>query len=195
MSNIFQQAKSQSYVEGIVTFTVCDASSRLARLWGRAIDLAARIRAHRLSGWLLRTYHSRFMVRQVVEHNIVPTVGRSLLAQAITAQLAAITDIEVNYTALGTGTTTPANGDTTLVTETYRKLVASQSYSSNIAYNTAFYLASDTNGTFYEHGIFINGTASADSGTLFSRVLLNNPTGITKSASETLTVEHQHTFS
>ena len=40
----------------------------------------------------------------------------------------------INYTALGTGSTAVANGDTTLDTETYRKATASSTNSNNIGY-------------------------------------------------------------
>lgn len=187
--------KDNIKAKGIVTATVCDASSLSARVYGRLINFFLKLGAKGITGRLIAAYHKKFMLRQVVQENIVPTVGRELLADAITGQLVAISDVEVNYTALGTGTTAPANGDTTLDTETFRKTIASQTSASNVSYNTAFYTAADTNGTFYEHGIFIDGTASADSGTLFSRVLLNSPSGVAKSASETLTIEHEHTFS
>lgn len=122
--------------------------------------------------------------------NLIPTAGRSKIAEALAGDLAAIADIEINKTALGTGGTAPANGDTTLETETFRKDVASATFSSNQLFITAFYTAPEVSGTFAEAGVFIKGTASPDTGTLFSRVLIS----ITKSLSETLTIDYTTTI-
>lgn len=183
-------------IKGRVVVTICDGSSLRSRALQAVIAFAARFRATR--GYVKRLidlHHSLHMKGQTVFENIVPTVGRTAIAKALTANLSSLDEIEVNESALGTGSTSPANGDTTLDTEAFRKSIASQSYSSNVAYNTAFYTAGDCNGTYYEHGLFIDGTGAADSGTLLSRVLLNSPTGIAKSSAETLTIEHQHTIS
>jgi len=187
--------KEDIFFKGRVILTWCDATSMSAKLLSAGIRVASWLGWDRMSRRLIDLHHSWHMTRRMAFDNIVPTCGRQQIAKAVTGNLAAIADIEVNESALGTGTGAPANGDTTLGTETYRKAIASQSYSSNVAYNTAFYAAGDTNGTFYEHGIFIKGTGVADSGVLLSRVLLNSPSGIAKSAAETLTVEHQHTIS
>ncbi len=134
-------------------------------------------------------------IKRVYEHkNIIPTVGRTVLANNL-AVSSADDDPFINYTALGTGDTAVANGDTTLVTETYRKTTASGTNANNIAYITAFYTAAEVNGTFKEAGLFINGTGSADSGQLFSRVLLNPASGIAKSVTETLTIDYILTIS
>lgn len=118
-------------------------------------------------------------------HNIIPTVGRAAIANSLTHSSPSPANIRVNYVALGTGTNAPANSDTTLQTETYRNTVASQTNASNIAYQTGFFSATETSGTFREAGLFMVGTASANTGTLLSRVAIN----ITKSTSETLTLD------
>lgn len=177
-----------------VVATLCDASSRTARLMSAAIVLAGQLRLHRLRQRILAAYHRRFAVRTFRESNIVPTCALEMLAKAITGSLSSLAEVEVNKSALGTGTDAPAAGDTVLDTEVYRKDIASQSYASNVGYNTAFYTATEVSGTFYEHGIFANGTGSADTGTLVSRVLLNAPTGIAKTLTNTLTIEHEITF-
>lgn len=118
-------------------------------------------------------------------HNILPTVGRAAVANALTDSTPSPATIRVNYVALGSGTNVPANGDTTLQTESYRNAIASQTNASNIGYLTGFFSATETSGTYREAGLFIEGTASANSGTLLSRVAIN----ITKSTSETLTLD------
>lgn len=127
----------------------------------------------------------------LVKANILPTVGRAAVAENLAEAVPSVPNIYVNYTALGTGTNTPANGDTTLQTETFRKLTASGNGVSNAAIISAFYTAAETSGTFREAGLFINGTASANSGTLFSRIAIN----ITKTTSQTLTIDYTITVS
>lgn len=179
-------------MKGVYTFTVCDVSTPEAQQLSKEIDSA--IKRGEDAKDLLDQFHGKYKKSEYVLENIVPTVGRQQIAKALTNNIAGISEIVINKSAIGTGTTTPANGDTTLVTETFRKDIASLTYSSNVAYATAFYTASDTSGTFHEHALFINGTGVADSGTLLSRVILNSPTGITKSLTETLTVDYSFTI-
>jgi len=123
-------------------------------------------------------------IKRVYRHkNLVVTVGRKVLAMRL-ANDTTYTAI-INYGALGTGTTPPANGDTTLETEVYRNQTASAAFDDNIAYITFFYTASETNGTYREFGAFIDGAAGAGTGQLFNRVAVN----WTKSDTETLTVD------
>jgi hypothetical protein len=130
--------------------------------------------------------------KRVFEYeNLIPTVGRTAIAEHLTNASPSPASLRCNYTALGTGTNAPANGDTQLQTETFRKAIASQTKSNNIAYMTAFYTAAEAIGTHREAGVFINGTGTANSGTLFSRVAIN----ITKSGTETLTIDYSITIS
>ncbi len=122
--------------------------------------------------------------------NLIPTAGRSIVAEALSGGLSAISDIEINFTSLGTGVTAPDNGDTTLETETFRKAVASNTFLANQLFVTAFYTAPEVTGTFTEAGVHIDGTGSVDTGTLFSRVAIS----VTKSASETLTIDYTTTL-
>ncbi len=121
--------------------------------------------------------------------NTVATVAKTMIANNL-ADNSPDNVMLINYTALGTGTNAPAAGDTQLQTETYRRTTASYTNSANTAYITAFYTATECNGTYYEAALFSNATASANSGVLVSRVLLNSPTGITKSAVQTLTIDY-----
>jgi hypothetical protein len=116
--------------------------------------------------------------------NIVPTVGRALIAETLTNPSPS-SSMLASYMALGTGAATPANGDTRLQTETYRNAVASRTNADNVAYLTAFFDATEVSGTFNEAGIFCGGTASADSGVLLSHVAIN----VVKSNTETLTID------
>ena len=137
----------------------------------------------------LRDIHTG--VERVFEYeNLIPTVGRAAIASHLTNVSPTPAVLRANYTALGTGVTAPANGDTTLQTETFRKAIASETNANNVAYMTAFYTAAEVSGTFLEAGIFLNGTGTVNTGTLFSRVAIN----ITKSLSETLTIDYTVTI-
>lgn len=124
-------------------------------------------------------------------HNLLPTVGRALIAAHLGNASPSPSSILVNYSSVGTSSTAAANGDTALVAETARTVVASRTSASNIAYITGFYGATDVSGTLREAGLWINGTATANSGTLFSRVIIN----ITKAVTETLTLDWTITIS
>ena len=129
--------------------------------------------------------------QQVAFENLTPTVGFAQITKAMSGNIAAIAEIKVNYHALGTGSTAPAAGDTQLQTEAYRKLLSSQTYANNKAYYTAFYTAAEVSGTFDEIGLFINGSAAANSGILWDRSLLH----IVKQITQTLTIDYEDTFS
>jgi len=132
-------------------------------------------------------------IKRVLEFkNIIPTVGRNNIAKALASDLSAISEAQINKSSLGTGSTAPANGDTTLETETFRKDTASTTSSGNQLFVTAFYTAVEVTGTFSEAGLHIDGTASVDTGILFSRVVFSP--AVTKSVTETLTVDYTVTI-
>ena len=90
---------------------------------------------------------------------------------------------------IGTGSTTPAAGDTGLTTPTNRAPV---SYAADLAFQTAqlqffFPDAVLANGTYYECGSFIGGTSSIGTGNLFNHALFSS--GYTKSSGVDTTLE------
>ena len=123
--------------------------------------------------------------------NLVVTAGKAGIASVLANSVPTPTNPRVNYVALGTGTNSPAAGDTTLQTETYRKITASGYSVSNVATITGFYSTTETTGTYREAGLFMSGTGSANTGTLLSRVAIN----ITKTNVQTLTIEWTITIS
>lgn len=149
-----------------------------------AIKIKGRIR---IAVWNL---DGSLAQEQIIE-NTVCTVGKAAIANQLTAGSPSPTPLRVNYVALGTGTNAPAAGDTTLQTETYRKVTASANNVSNVASITGFYTAAETSGTFREAGLFIAGTASANTGTLLSRVSVN----IAKTTAQTMTISWSITIS
>lgn len=122
-------------------------------------------------------------------HNLITTRGRSVLIGLLAGDNTYTG--EINYGALGTGTTPVANADTKLQTETYRNLCASQAFVDNVCYVDFFYDATEVNGTFTEFGNFIDGTSSADSGRIFSHFLTG---GWVKPATQSLFVSCQYTI-
>jgi hypothetical protein len=116
--------------------------------------------------------------------NLVPASALALVASLI-GQTSGANAGKVTHCALGSGTTPPASGNTTLETEVYRNAIASLNSVGAVVYATGFFSAPETSGTYREAGIFINGTGTANSGTLLSRVAIN----ITKTTSQTLTLD------
>lgn len=139
---------------------------------------------------LVRELNSTCRTTVEIYENIVPTVGRTMLANNLT-NVSPTNVPRIKYAEVGSGTNSPANGDTTLQTSTYRNVIASITNAANIAYATAFFNATETTGTYREAGIFCDGSASAGTGVLLSRVAIN----VTKTSSETLTIDWALTIS
>lgn len=133
----------------------------------------------------LGKYQEKARIKEHVFDNLVPTVGKNVFAR-ILAGNTTYTGI-VNYAGLGDDATTPTDGDTVLGNETYRKTVDSATYVNNIAYLSIFIPAATATGTHSEAGLFIDGTASVDTGQIFSHVLLSPP--VVKSALSSLTLD------
>ena len=100
--------------------------------------------------------------------------------------------LKANYFALGSSSTAAANADTTLGTETIRAAFTDRSSYTNIAYLDVFFPSTSVGGNSYlEAGIFVDGTASANTGYLLSRVIINQTLG----SAQTLTVNCSITIS
>lgn len=124
-------------------------------------------------------------------HNIVPSVLRNSLATLISGTNVTPT-FKANYFALGSGSAAPSNADLILQTEEMRALFTNRSSYTNIAYLDVFFDASEVGGeTFNEAGIFVDGSGSANTGYLLSRVSINQSLG----AAQTLTVNCSITIS
>ena len=147
---------------------------------------------------LLNKLNKTFGEVVALDHNIVPNTGLTVLAKAISGNATGLDALEIKYGAVGTGTGTAVLGDTTLGTEQFRKVDSSLTYKENKAYVTMLYSATDFTttgiGNIKEHGLFIDGTTGADSGSLWSRLLLNSPTGISKTNLQSLTIDYEVEF-
>ena len=122
------------------------------------------------------------------QSNLIANVGISVIAQRLTGD--DTYSLEINYGALGTGTTPPTSTDTTLETETYRFPVSSSAYDGNKAYIDFFIAQGDGTGDYTEFGNFIDGTGDVDTGVLFSKVVVDWE----KTASDSLFISCEYTI-
>jgi hypothetical protein len=137
---------------------------------------------------------------EVEQKNLIvdsPNYGIDILVQYL---LSAYTGsfafpLGIAWGEIGTGSTTPAVGDTALTTPTNRVPVA---YGADSALQTAqlqffFPDAVLANGTYYECGSFIGGTSGIGSGNMFNHALFASP--YSKSAGTDSTLEIDFSFS
>lgn len=124
------------------------------------------------------------------DHNLIVTVGKSYLATWLAA--ASQAGQFMSYIGLGTGTTAPASGNTTLETEFsgggYARSLGTLTPSSNTWNNTAVFSPGNGTGAVTEAGLF----SAITSGTMFARQTFSV---YNKAAGDTLTVSWTVTFS
>ncbi len=103
--------------------------------------------------------------------NLLVTAGLTLLANRI-ADATPDSDCLVTYIGVGTSSTSPSAGNTQLGTEVARKAILSRTNSAAVAAISTTFNAGDISPTTIEElGLFIGGSASANTGTLLARVL------------------------
>lgn len=176
-------SKAQKEYNALVAFTLQFPLERFKTPEERA----AR---HEKLAPLMQAYHAKANVRTVEFSNIVPIVGRNVLARIVGGDFTYTG--EINEVALGSGMTLPTDGDTELETETYRQSITDTTFLNNIAYLAAFIPSGSGTGMYNEAGLFIDGTGAADSGQLFSHVLFT-PT-VDKQVLMSLTIDVSITF-
>lgn len=116
--------------------------------------------------------------------NMFVATGKAALADAMRGTETSSRGI-ITYCAVGTGTTAPAQSDTQLQTELFRKQISVRSVASNVATFQTFFTAAEAIGTLREAGLFGDAASgTANSGTLFCRVAINRA----KSSADTLTL-------
>lgn len=138
---------------------------------------------------LVRELNRMCRTEKFVVENLVPTEGRENIANNMTNASPTFSML-VSHFAVGSGTNAPANADVQLQTETYRNDIASRTNAANIAYLTGFLSTTEFSGTIREIGLFAGGSATVNSGAIMSRVAVN----VTKSGTETLTVDYTYTL-
>ncbi len=117
---------------------------------------------------IMRFYQLGELIRVDKRTNVICNAGFNTITKRLTGD--ATYTCEINKMALGTGSGTPAASDTQLFNEVYRNDTASGTDSGNVAYLTAYYTEAEVTGTFTEFGNFIDGTAAANSGQLWSHI-------------------------
>jgi hypothetical protein len=188
-----QEQNEKSKIKGIHTLRAYDLSSDEAQ----KLDKEIKFHIETKHLWNLKGYNARyqeligqlkkFMVRELVVENLVPTVGRTVFARRLTGDTT-YTGI-ITHGALGSGSTAPTNSDTQLTTEVFRKVPATANYILNSVFIDFYFSKADTNGTYNEWGIFIDGTGSANSGQMFTHALTG---GWSKLSTESLTITTQY---
>jgi len=120
------------------------------------------------------------------KENLIVTTGKVAILRRL-ANIATISNAGIiTYGAVGTGTATPVVGDTKLGTELDRVPVSIKSIVGSIITLQAYFTTAEGNGDLTEFGWFgEDATNSADSGTMFNRILISK----TKTAAKTLTIE------
>ncbi len=102
--------------------------------------------------------------------NLIVTLGSAMLASVLAGNLDST--LLFTYHAIGTGTTTPALGNSTLTTETARNAIVTKTQSGNIIQLSTYFLKSQCSVYLKEAGLFGNlATATANSGTMFNHYL------------------------
>ena len=99
--------------------------------------------------------------------------------------------LAINYLAIGTGNTTPANTDTQLTAEVVRSVVV---YTQNVNNNqlqlqSFFPDAFLPNGTYNEGGSFVGGSSGANTGQMFNHALFASPFVKTSGMDTTLEID------
>jgi hypothetical protein len=109
--------------------------------------------------------------------NLVVTAGKGFIASRMTAASASV----MSHMAVGTGTTSPVAGDTTLETELARVALTSGTTAGAVATYVASFPAGTGTGALTEAGIFNAGS----SGTMLCRTTFSV---INKGASDSMTI-------
>lgn len=132
---------------------------------------------------LLQDIHTGKIEEELVK-NVFLTAGKNSIAAHLMGDTSNMRGI-ITYCALGTGASTPAVGDTAMVTELIRKLISVPSVAENVATFQTFFQTTEANGTLTEAGLFgDNATATPGSGTMYAHTTISK----VKTSSQTLTV-------
>lgn len=184
-----QSLHEKTGLRGIVTITSYHfADSERAHELDMQLS-AARNVSGEVYHKMLAELESLGAVRKVVLKNQVHLAAREMFAKMIAGE--STYTGEVNYGALGTGSGVITDSDTQLGAEVARKPVASRTRTNDSVTIDFYYSKSDTDGTYNEFGLFIDGTATANTGLMYNRVLTG---GWTKSSTEAMTVSIQLDF-
>lgn len=132
-----------------------------------------------LAGWLgqweviVKDKRGKVVERTGLKPNLIVDSGLNMLRDVLNG---VVTDGEIKYVALGSGSTAPANAQAQLVSEQFRKLVTSQANTVNVGELETILYVSELEGNSFmteEIGWFAGATASAtvNTGVMVARVL------------------------
>lgn len=125
------------------------------------------------------------VVERYANHNVVVTAGRAWVLNRLKSESPAAETL--THVAVGTSTTAPATGDTTLTSENTRKAIGTMSYgtASNPPWIQAqvSFATNEANTTLGEAGLFNSSAA----GTMLSHVTFST---INKTTSNTLAISY-----
>jgi len=150
---------------------------------------------------IVRSYKAgtKELLQELVFRNLImqgANTGKDLIVQKMIAAYTGVDPytLHITHGAIGTSSTAPVISNTQLGAESAR---VSLTYAQDSGYNEAvlqFFFPDSalTNQTYYEFGIFVDGTITANSGQLFNQVLFGTP--YAKSAGVDTTVEVDITF-
>lgn len=135
-------------------------------------------------------------IKEVVDltHNLITDVGLNMFRDMLKGT---ITDAQIKYVALGNVATAPANGQTQLVAEQFRKVVTSRNTDPVTAGKlyTELYIADTEANAFKceEIGWFAGGgaTATVNTGIMIARILYSRQ----KASTESWTIRRTDTIS
>ncbi len=151
------------------------------------------------SGWKqitnikIAAYDLDGRIKDVTEiKNLITTVGLNMIRDAL-HDVADIADCEIKYVEVGTGSTAPALGDTTLDTFSFRKIMTSTSKPADGQTKCTVYIApSEAVANIREIGWWAgtNAAAGEATGIMISRALYSR----NKTALESLQIERTDTI-
>ena len=123
------------------------------------------------------------IISERIYHNVTCTAGRTQIAKALGNNTPTATYLD--YCAVGTNNTAPAEADTTLNTELARKVITLLSQAGKQVTARTYFTTAEAIGALKEVGHFMDdATAAANSGTILDRSLMD----VNKTASIALTI-------
>ena len=164
---------SNASIKGMVRTIECDA---LRYPTEESVDYAIRNGEALISTWY---------------KNIIPTVGLAAIVRRLCDNQLKTSEGIATYGAIGTGTNPAVLADIKLQTEYLRKSLSVRTPDGTTAVLRMYMTTTEGNIAITEYGVFgEDASASADSGTLFERVIISK----TKTSAKTLTIESRITL-
>lgn len=179
----------------IIAMILCEASNMSPSCFKIFLDYDGMLAEQYYStiSNILRNYDGKYKKQLKVSeyHNLVPSIIRNEYALLLSGTTITPT-LKCNYVAIGSGTTAPANTDTSLETETLRGTWSNRYSVDNVAYFDKFFSSAEVGGNdYYEAGMFIDGTSGANTGYLLSHMAMSE----SLTSNQTLTISATITFS